>query len=167
MKRHRTFPLLRMMIAVLAVLLSGCGDGTTTLPRSITGSWLTVAVNPGGSRMEDRLELTADGRYVWTTATFRSQGGTADGMLWWLSHSGEWRVEGDRLALRTTNGMAWEDDGSGPVQLEYDGEWNRYHRLRLQSDRLLLHEVLPPEMSRTPRSYAFDRTDGALDDSRP
>ena len=166
MKRHRTFPLLRVMIAALAVLLSGCGDGTTTLPRSITGGWLTVAVNPGGSRMEDRLELTSAGCYVWTTATFGSQGRTEDGMLWWHSRSGDWRVEGDRLALRTTSGMAWEHEG-GPVQLEYDGEWNRHHRLRLQGDRLLLQEVLPPEMSRTPRSYAFDRTDGALDDPRP
>ena len=165
MKRHRTVPLFRLMIAALAVLLSGC-DGTTTLPRSITGSWLNIAVNPGGSRVEDRLELTADGRYVWTTAIFGSQGRTPDGMLWWLSRSGDWRVEGDRLALRTTSGMAWEH-GSAVVQLEYGGEWNRDHRLRLQGDRLLLQEVLPPEMSRTPQSYAFDRTDGALDDPRP
>lgn len=166
MKRHRTSPLLRMMIAALAVLLSGCGDGTTTLPRSITGSWLNVAINPGGSRIEDRLELTADGRYVWTTATFGPQGRTEDGMLWWHSRSGDWRVEGDRLALRTTSGMAWEHGGD-VMQLEYDGEWNRHHRLRLQDDRLLLHEVLPMEYSRTPRSYAFDRAVGVMDDPLP
>jgi hypothetical protein len=163
MKRHRTSSFFRMMIAALAVLLSGCGDGTTILPSSITGNWLTVAVNPGGSRMEDRLELTADGFYVWTTAAFGPQGRAEDGMLWWHSRSGDWRVEGDRLALRTTSGMAWEQ-GSAVVQLEYDGEWNRDHRLRLQSDHLLLQEVLPPEMSRTPRSYAFDRAVGVLDD---
>jgi hypothetical protein len=165
MKPLRIATLLRTMFAALALLLAGCDDGVN-LPRSLTGSWLTVAVNPGGSRLEDRLELTPDGRYVWTTVTFAPAGRTQDGMLAWFSRSGDWRVEGDRLALRTSGGMAWEH-GGGWSQLDYTGDWHRDHRLRRLGERMVLEELLPPEMSRAPRTYTFDRVEGALDTPQP
>lgn len=165
MKPFRISTLFRATIAALVILLAGCGDGPTT-PPSLTGTWLAVLVNPDASRVEDRLELTGDGRYVWTTVTFGPRGRSQDGMIAWISRSGDWGVELDRLALRTFNGMLWEHD-RGWSQLEYAPEWDRTNRLRRENDRLVITEVPPLERSLSARTWNFQRTTGALDDPRP
>ena len=116
--------------------------------------------------MEDRLELTEDGRFVWTTVAFGAEGRSQDGMVAWFSGSGDWRVEGDRLALRTLNGMAWEH-GRGWSQLDYAQEWMRAHQLRMERSRMVLVELPPPERSLAPRTYLFPRTLSAFDGPRP
>lgn len=165
MKPFRIRSLIRATFAALAILLTGCDDGPTT-PESLTGNWLAVAAYPNGSRVEDRLELTSDGRFVWTTVAFGAGGRTQDGMGSWFSRSGDWGVEGDRLALRTMSAMAWEE-GHGWSQLEYMPEWNRQHRLRLEGERLVLSEILRPEQSSLPRTYRFEHIEGPLDVPRP
>lgn len=163
------FPsLLRATFAALAILLAGCDGGPTT-PDSLGGTWLAVleqGTGAGATRVEDRLELTQDGRFVWTTMTFGAEGRSWDGMVAWYSGSGDWRVEGSRLALRTINGMAWEHD-RGWSQLDYAQEWIRAHQLRMAGDRMVLIELPPPERSLAPRTYVFTRTLGALDPPRP
>lgn len=168
MKTLRIPTLARAVFAALAVLLAGCGDGPT-VPASLTGNWLAVVKQGSGAtatRLEDRLELTADGRYVWTTVAFGPGGRTQDGMGMWVSRSGDWRVEGDRLALRTVSGMAWEH-GRGWMQLEYAYEWSRLHRLRMESGQLVLIEVPPPERSLAARTFVFQRTASPFDGARP
>ena len=165
MKHLRIPALVRVMAAALAVLLAACDDGPA-LPPSLNGTWFTLAVNPGGSRIEDRLELTADGRYVWTTVVFGAQGRTQDGMLAWFSRAGDWGVEGDRLRLRTMSGMSWEH-GGGWSQLDYVPTWLSTHRLRLQDDRLVLTELPEPERSAAPRTYTFQRVTGPPDTPQP
>jgi hypothetical protein len=168
MKPFRIRPLLCVMFAALAVLLAGCGDGPTT-PRSLTGSWLAVLAQGTGAsstQVEDRLELTADGRFVWTTVAFGPRGRTQDGMSAWFSSSGDWRVEGGRLALRTLNGMAWEH-GRGWSQLDYAAAWNRMHEMRVEGGRLVLAELPSPERSLAPRTFVFSRTFSAFDSPRP
>jgi hypothetical protein len=168
MKPFRIRPLLRVMFAALAVLLAGCGDGPTT-PRSLSGSWLAVLEQGLGARatqVEGRLELTDDGRFVWTTVAFGPEGRTRDGMSAWFSSSGDWRLEGDRLALRTLNGMAWEH-GRGWSQLDYAQEWIRAHQMRMEGSRLVLVELPPPERSLAPRTYVFSRTISPFDGPRP
>jgi hypothetical protein len=165
MKPLRVSALFRVMIVALAVLLAGCDDDPS-LPPSLGGTWFTTVPNPGGSRTEDRLELTPDGRYVWTTLVFGPQGRTQDGMLAWFSRTGDWGVEGDRLRLRTMSGMSWEH-GGGWSQVDYIPTWFATHRLRLQDDRLVLTEIPEPERSSLPRTYAFQRVTGALDNPQP
>jgi hypothetical protein len=168
MKPFRLPQLIRVMLAALALLLAGCDDGPTT-PGSLTGNWLAVVQQGSGAaatRVEDRLELTADGRYVWTTVAFGGGGRTQDGMMAWVSSSGDWGVEGDRLALRTVSGMSWEH-GRGWSQLDYASQWIRAHRLRMEGATLVLAEVPPPERSLAARTYAFQRTGGVFDAPRP
>lgn len=164
MKPLRIPPLLRATVAALAILLAGCGGGPTT-PDSLTGTWLAVLEQGTGAtatRVEDRLELTADGRFVWTTVAFGVEGRSQDGMVAWHSTSGDWRVEGERLALRTINGMSWEH-GRGWMQADYAQVWVRDHRLQMEGDRLVLIELPPPERSLPPRTYSFERTFSAFD----
>ncbi|HEY0015787.1 MAG TPA: hypothetical protein VGC13_05690 [Longimicrobium sp.] len=168
MKPLRIPTLLRVAFAALAVLLAGCDDGPTT-PDSLTGNWLAVLEQGSGQtamRVEDRLELTDDGRYVWTTVAFGPEGRSQDGMVAWYSRSGDWGVEGDRLALRTMGGMAWEHD-RGSSQLDYMPEWNQGHRLRVEGTRLLLTELPPPERSLAARTYVFQRTTGSFGAPQP
>jgi hypothetical protein len=166
MKQFRIRPHIRALIAVLAVLLAGCDDGPTT-PRSLSGNWLAVLQQGAGTtQVEDRLELTADGRFVWTTVAFGPEGRTQDGMSAWFSSSGDWRLEGDRLALRTLNGMAWEH-GRGWSQLDYAPEWVRAHQMRIDGARLVLTELPPPERSLAPRTFVFSRTFSPFDGARP
>jgi hypothetical protein len=165
MKHLRIPALLRVMIVALAVLLAGCDDDPA-LPPSLNGTWLAAAPTPDATRIEDRLELTPDGRYVWTTVMFSPEGRSQDGMLGWLSRSGDWGVEGDRLVLRTLSGMSWQH-GGGWSQLDYIPTWLASHRLRLQNDRLMLTELPEPERSAAPRTYTFQRVTGALDTTQP
>jgi hypothetical protein len=168
MKPLRISTLLRATLAVLALLLAGCGDGPTT-PGSLTGTWLTVVeqgTGAGATRVEDRLELTDDGRFVWTTVAFGAQGRSQDGMSAWFSSSGDWGVQGDRLALRTLNGMAWEH-GRGWSRMDYAQPWVRAHRLRTEGGRLVLVELPPPERSLAPRTFSFQRTASAFDGTTP
>lgn len=168
MKPFRFPSLLRATFAALAILLAGCDDGPTT-PDSLGGTWLAVLEQGAGAaetRVEDRLELTDDGRFVWTTVAFGAEGRSRDGMTAWFSSSGDWRMEGDRLALRTVNGMAWEH-GRGWSQLDYAPEWMRAHQLRMEGDRMVLLELPPPERSLAPRTYLFARTFSAFDGPRP
>ncbi|HEX6370086.1 MAG TPA: hypothetical protein VF006_14290 [Longimicrobium sp.] len=168
MKPLRIPALLRALIAALAILLAGCDDGPTT-PGSLTGSWLAVLEQGAGAtatRVEDRLELTNDGRFVWTTVAFGAEGRSQDGMVAWFSSSGDWGVEGDRLALRTLNGMSWEH-GRGWSQADYAQEWIRAHRLRMESGRMVLVELPPPERSLSPRTFVFQRTVSAFDGPQP
>lgn len=164
----RISTLLRATFAALAILLAGCDDGPTT-PGSLTGNWLAVleqGSGPTASRVEDRLELTRDGRYVWTTVAFGRGGRSRDGMQAWFSRSGDWGVEGDRLALRTVNGMAWEH-GRGWSQQDYVQEWLHTHRLRMENGRMVLIEIPPPERSLAARTYIFQRTASPFDGARP
>lgn len=168
MKALRIPALLRATVAALAVLLAGCYDGPTT-PDSLTGSWLAVleqGTGAGATRVEDRLELTSDGRFVWTTVAFGAEGRSQDGMVAWHSTSGDWGVEGDRLALRTINGMSWEH-GRGWSQSDYAQVWVRDHRLTMERSRLVLVELPPPERSAAARTYLFQRTVSAFDGPQP
>lgn len=168
MKPFRIPALLRVTFAALAILLAACDDGPTT-PDSLTGNWLAVVEQGTGAvatRVEDRLELTADGRFVWTTVAFGAEGRSQDGMVAWHSTSGDWGVEGDRLALRTINGMSWEH-GRGWMQSDYAQVWVRDHRLMMEGDRLVLIELPPPEQSLAPRTYLFQRTFSAFDGPQP
>jgi hypothetical protein len=168
MKPFRLSSLTRVLFAALAVLLAACGDGPTT-PTALAGTWLAVVeqgTGAGATQVEDRLELTDDGRFVWTTVAFGPEGRTQDGMSAWFSSSGDWRVEGDRLALRTMNGMSWEN-GRGWSQLDYAPQWSRAHLLRMEGERLVLVELPPPERSLAPRTFVFARTASAFDGPRP
>jgi hypothetical protein len=168
MKPLRLSTPLRATLAALALLLAACGDGPTT-PGSLTGTWLTVVeqgTGAGATRVEDRLELTGDGRFVWTTVAFGAQGRSRDGMSAWLSSSGDWGVQGDRLALRTVNGMAWEH-GRGWSRMDHAQVWVRAHRLRTEGGRLVLTELSAPERSLAARSLVFQRTASAFDGARP
>jgi hypothetical protein len=168
MKPLRIPALLRAMFAALAIVLAGCDDGPTT-PSTLTGNWLAVLEGGDGAtawRTEDRLELTADGRFVWTTVSFGAIGRSQDGMAAWFSSSGDWRVEGERLSLRTVSGMSWEH-GRGWSQVDYANDWSRAHALRFEGARLILEELPPPERSLAARTYHFDRTAGAFDGPRP
>jgi hypothetical protein len=168
MKPLRIPALLRATIAALAILLAGCDDGPTT-PDSLTGTWLAVLEHGTGAtatRVEDRLELTADGRFVWTTVAFGAEGRSQDGVVAWFSSSGDWGLEGDRLALRTINGMSWEH-GRGWSQSDYAQVWVRDHRLRTERGRMVLIELPPPERSLSPRTYVFQRTFSAFDGLQP
>lgn len=168
MKPLRIPALLRATFAALAILLAGCDDGPTT-PESLTGNWLAVLEHGTGAtatRVEDRLELTADGRFVWATVAFGAEGRSQDGMVAWFSSSGDWRMEGDRLALRTFSGMSWEH-GRGWSQSDYAQEWVRAHRLQMEGSRLVLIELPPPERSLAPRTYIFQRTFSAFDGPQP
>jgi hypothetical protein len=156
------------MVAALAIPLAGCDDGPTT-PDSLTGNWLAVLEQGTGAtatRVEDRLELTSDGRFVWTTVAFGAEGRSQDGMVAWHSTSGDWRVEGERLALRTINGMSWEH-GRGWMQSDYAQVWVRDHQLTMERSRLVLIELPPPERSLAPRTYIFQRTVSAFDGPQP
>lgn len=157
--------LLRATVAALAMLLAAGCDGGLTTPDSLTGTWLAVLEQGTGAtatRVEDRLELTSDGRFVWTTVAFGAEGRSQDGMVAWHSSSGDWRMEGERLALRTVNGMSWEH-GRGWMQSDYAQVWVRDHQLQMEGDRLLLIELRPAERSLAPRTYLFERTFGAFD----
>lgn len=165
MKPFRISALVRATFAALAILLAGCDDSPTT-PSSLAGNWLAVQEQQGAvaaTRVEDRLELTDDGRFVWTTVAFGAEGRSQDGMVGWVSSSGDWRLEGDLLALRTVNGMSWSP-GIGWSQLDYAGEWNRVHTLRIENERLVLTEVVPHMLPVVPRTYVFGRTSSAFDD---
>lgn len=167
MKPFRISSFIRAMFAALAVLLAGCDDGPTT-PDSLTGTWLSVLEQGTGAsttRVEDRLELTGDGRFVWTTVAFGAEG-RSDGMSAWFSSSGDWGVDGERLDLRTLSGMAWEH-GRGWSQADYAPQWVRAHRLRMESGRLVLTELPPPERSLAPRTFVFSRTFSAFDGPQP
>jgi hypothetical protein len=168
MKHLRVPPLIRAAFAALFVLLAGCDDGLT-MPSALTGNWLAVVQQGTGeaaTRVEDRLELTDDGRYVWTTVAFGAQGRSQDGMVAWFTRSGDWGVEGDRLALRTMGGMAWEND-RGSSQVDFIADWNRGHRLRIENGRLVITELPPPERSVAARTYVFQRTTGSFGGPRP
>jgi hypothetical protein len=168
MKPLRIPALLRATFAALAILLAGCDGGPTT-PDSLTGTWLTVleqGTGAGATRVEDRLELTSDGRFVWTTVAFGGDGRSRDRMAAWFSSSGDWRVQSDRLALRTINGMSWEH-GRGWSRSVYAQVWVRHHRLQMEHDRLVLIELPPPERSLAPRTYVFQRTFSAFDGPQP
>lgn len=168
MKPFRIPSLLRAMFAALAVLLAGCDGGLTT-PDSLTGTWLSVLEEGTGAnatRVEDRLELTGDGRFVWTTVEFGGQGRSQDRMSAWFSSSGDWGADGERLDLRTLGGMAWEH-GRGWSQADYAAQAVRAHRLRMESDRLVLTELPPPERSLAPRTFVFSRTFSAFDGPQP
>ncbi len=159
-------PLRVAAAATLLLALAACDEGITT-PRELVGNWLAVETyGTQQYRLEDRLELREDGGYTWTSASFSPQGRAPDGLASWVSRVGSWGVDGgDRLALRAASGMAWEH-GGGWSQVDYAAEWRREHRLRMEGDRMILEEQLPPEMSRSPRTYVFVRI-VSLDDAPP
>lgn len=168
MKHFRISTLLRAMFAALAILLAGCDDGPTT-PESLTGNWLSVLQQGSAAtamRVEDRLELTADGRYVWTTVAFGVGGRSQDGMQAWHSRSGDWSVENERLVLRTVSGMSWEH-GRGWMQQDYARAAPLPHDLRMEGGTLVLTEIPPMERSLSARTFIFERTDGVFDGPRP
>lgn len=174
MKRSRIQLATRTAAAALAMVLAACdGDGIST-PRELTGHWLAVDAQESvsGLRIEDRLELRADGDYAWITITFGPGGRASDGMLEWFSRGGDWGVDDGKLALRTTTGTLWQNSpsGGGWSTLDFAGEWNYGHRLRREGDQLILEEKFgppPPNVRQPiPRSYVFHRV-ANFDDAPP
>jgi hypothetical protein len=170
MKRSRIQLASRMAAAALAVVLAGCdGDGITT-PRAMAGRWLAVDVLEGtqGTRTEDRLELRTNGEYTWISTLHGSDGRVPDGMKMWVRVAGEWGVDGEMLALRTTTGSRWDvtPDGAAWSIMDFGGEWNRGHRVRLEGDRLIVTEDSDPRLPYIPRTYVFDRVPD-FDDAPP
>ncbi|HEX2078109.1 MAG TPA: hypothetical protein VHG08_10375 [Longimicrobium sp.] len=156
----------RAAAAALLLALPACDEGITT-PRVLAGHWLAVETyGTQNYRIEDRLELRQDGGFTWTTANFAPEGRAEDGLVSWFSRVGSWGVDGDWFALGTASGMMWEH-GRGWSQVDYAGEWRRGHRLRMEGDRMILEEKLPPEYSRAPRTMTFIRTANFDDAPRP
>ncbi|HEX2208528.1 MAG TPA: hypothetical protein VHG93_12655 [Longimicrobium sp.] len=164
MNKLRIPVLVRMAFATLAMLLAGCGDDGLTTPASITGTWLSVHERPeveAATRVEDRLELTSDGRYVWTRVGFGARGRSRDGMVVWSSTSGDWGVQGERLSLRALVGMTWKHDGGWSQEASLD-RFGGEHGLRLEGGQLVLTEIAPAERSSV-QAYVFQRTTSPFD----
>ncbi|HEU0302191.1 MAG TPA: hypothetical protein VFR37_22230 [Longimicrobium sp.] len=175
MKRSITRLVPRAAAAALFTLLAGCdGDGVTT-PRTFAGHWLAVESygTPPTHRIEDRLELRHDGKYEWTTITFGPGGRASDGMVVWLRMVGDWGVDGELLALRTSSGSQWQNSASGGVWtiLDFSGEWDRRHRVSREGNgRLVVEEYgpgLPIAGVAPPRRYDFERVPNFDDAPEP
>jgi hypothetical protein len=173
MKRSRIRPMSRMAAVALAVVLAGCGEDGISTPQVLAGHWLAVEyAGPDvlGARSEDRLELQADGDYVWTTTTFGLGGRASDGMLEWNRIAGDWGVDGGTLALRTTTGSRWQaSPGGGGAWsiMDFNGEWRPEYKVRQEADRLILEKVIPPNVRVLPRTFVFERVANFDDAPQP
>ena len=158
-----TFPTMplavrRALVLCGALLLAACDPGQATWPEAVVGSWRTVQHQGSGSqalRTEQWVDLLADGTYRWSIQVSGTGGRPEDGLVETFEHSGSWKIEGSRLGLRTVTGMGWRQ-GRG-YQVDYVGEWNYQHRVRVDGGRLELHYTTRPEQSVLPYTLVFER----------
>lgn len=149
-----------LVFLVAALLLASCSsDATGPRPAELGGTWHRSEAQPAGAaqlRTEEWLELAGDGRYTWTTEVYGPEGRAADGLVETFSSGGDWRIRGDRLALRTRFGMGWRV-GTGGYQADYILQWNQRQQVRLEGDLLHVTYLPRPEDSSVRGTVVFAR----------
>jgi hypothetical protein len=154
-------PVRRALALCGALLLAACDPGQATGPKAeaLVGSWQTMQQQGSGSRAlrtEQWVDLLADGTYRWTIRVSDPARPAHEGVIEMFEHSGNWKIVGGRLGLRTLTGTGWRPDGSG-YQVDYAGEWNYQHRIEMDGGRLHLHYMTRPEQSILPYTLVFER----------
>jgi hypothetical protein len=151
--------LIRRVTALLAMAaaagLGACGESGTG-SSELLGSWRAEMSAGAGQRIEHRLELTPS-RYTWTQEVYAPAGRPEDGLLDRFTHSGRWRMEGDRLALRTEAMSQWTYP-TGESIIDFTVQWNDDHRIAsLQGDRMTVTFEPPPHISFARPPLYFER----------
>lgn len=150
-------------LAVAAALsLGACDADPSGPPEALVGSWGT-SQQQQGLTINQRLELGADGRYLWVIEGYGPGGRPEDGLLESIRITGDWEVRFDRLALRETSGLHWRQ-GVGESQLDFIGAWNTQRRVRLEGSRLSITYLPTPEQSITQYTIVFERLLGGVID---
>jgi hypothetical protein len=142
-----------------ALLLAACDPGQATSPEAVVGSWQAVEQQGSGSQSlqtHQWVDLLADGTYRWTIRVSDPARAPHEGVIEMFEHSGNWKIVGSRLGLRTVTGMGWRQ-GKGGYQADYAGEWNYQHRIEVDGDQMKLHYMTRPEQSSLPYTLIFER----------
>ena len=161
--RLSTMPVRRALALCGALLLAACNPGQATSPEAeaLVGSWHAVEEQGTGSqalRTDQWLDLLADGTYRWTRQVSEPARPPQDAVVERFEHSGDWKIAGNRLGLRTMTGMGWRR-GQGGYQADYAAEWSYQHRIRVDGDRLELHSFYPGQTT-VPYMLVFERMVG-------
>jgi hypothetical protein len=144
------------VLAVAAVLgLAACERDSTGADPAPLGTWAATLQTADG-RIVHRLQITPT-LYVWEEETYGAGGRPEDGLRQRFVHRGDWRVRGDRLALRA-GGMTLWTHPSGEQIVDFVVQWDNGNRVSsLEGDRMTLTHEPPPETSYRRPTLDFER----------
>lgn len=146
--------------AALVLLISGMGmaacDGSGTGGSELLGGWRAEIAAGPERRIEHRLEIRSS-RYTWTESVYGPDGRPEDGLEDRFTHSGRWRMQGDRLALRADAMSQWSHP-NGEWIVDFAIQWNDANRVAsLQGDRMTITYEPPPHISFARPPLYFER----------
>ncbi|HEX6911598.1 MAG TPA: hypothetical protein VF142_14450 [Longimicrobium sp.] len=142
------------LLAALAVLGLGACEGGATEGIRLIGSW-QARLDGSQAYQSHRLELTPT-TYVWIQESYGPGGRPGDSLQDRFTHSGDWEMRGDRLALRARSMEHWSHS-TGDAPVEFVPRWDEANRVLLQGDRMTIEYRPPPEQSYMRPTLHFER----------
>lgn len=143
------------VLAGVAVLGLGACEGDATAGSELLGSW-EARLEGTGSHQTHRLEITPT-TYVWIQESYGPGGRPGDSLQDRFTHGGEWKIVGDRLAVRAGSMQHWTYP-SGEGIVDFAPRWDENNRIAsLQDDRMTITYEPPPEQSYARPTLHFER----------
>jgi hypothetical protein len=142
-------------LTTLAVLGLAACEGEGTDASVLLGTW-HATLQGVGQHQEHTLQITPTA-YVWTQETYGPGGRPDDGLEERFTHSGEWEIRGDRLALRAGAMQYWTYP-TGEEIVDFAVQWDPGNRIEsLQGDRMTITYEPAPEVSYARPTLYFER----------